>query len=916
MSEPRAQPPDQFGHEGTYRVVGELGRGGFATVYKAYHASLDRHVAIKVLRPELVQDETGLQRFQREARAAARLGGHPHIVTIYDYGEQDGRAYLVLEYIEGMTLEQRLKEPLPIAEVPRIVNAVASALDFAHRHQLIHRDVKPANVLLGKDGRVVLSDFGIAKLLDSATSLTGLVVGTPEYMAPEQVTGAPVDARTDIYALGVLVYRLIAGRPPFEAAWMTVLHKQVYEPPPPMARSSQAVPPEIDEVVAKALAKDPADRHGSAGELAAAVERALRPALLREQARAAEREPETLVGGAVLEESATSAVTMAGAPAASMALDDEPPTPVPRPRPSPIPPAVPPPAPVPGPPEVRPREASQSRRLVPALAVLGLLLLVGGGFVGLRLFRGEAPPVVAPTVAPATIAPIAAPGTVTPPAGPPTSIPSKPAPTSVPAAAKPAVPTMVHPSTGSGQVTTAAPTAVAPRVAPAMGTARNLHTATVLDNGKLLVVGGKDGNTTLATAELYDRSTNAWTPAGTMATVRNRHSATLLPGGKVLVVGGQSSDAAFVATAELYDPAASIWTPAGTLAAARADHTATLLDNGKVLVAGGYNAGRFHNTAELYDPESTAWSPAANMADVHSGHTATLLPGGDILVVGGFGTSSQATAERYALATNTWTSAGSMSEGRFDHVATSLPNGKVLVSGGVNSTGGGTYLASAELFDPAANRWSGVASMAGPRSGHAATPLSDGRVLVAGGRDTTSSLATAELYDPAANAWTSAGALAAARWLPTAASLPDGRVVLAGGRVGNSSFASVEEYDAASNNWESERLSIKMELTSQNNSGITGIATFTDLGGGKLKIEIHANGAGAGPQPAHIHEGSCTQLNPAPKYPLGLVTNGDLVSELDTSIQEITSAPHAIHMHKSAEEMPVYVACADTRVPG
>jgi serine/threonine-protein kinase len=181
--------PTSFGAHGAYRVVEEIGRGGFATVCKAYHEALDRHVAIKVLKPEILEDEQGRERFIREARIAARPGGHPNIVAIFDYGEQDGLAYLVLEYIDGTTLQKRLAQPISFPEIDRIVVGVASALDFAHAHQLVHRDVNEANVLFGNDGRVVLSDFGIARMLDSAGSITASVAGTPKYMSPEQVMG-------------------------------------------------------------------------------------------------------------------------------------------------------------------------------------------------------------------------------------------------------------------------------------------------------------------------------------------------------------------------------------------------------------------------------------------------------------------------------------------------------------------------------------------------------------------------------------------------------------------------------------------------------------------------------------------------------------------------------------------------------
>ncbi|MFN8525362.1 MAG: bifunctional serine/threonine-protein kinase/formylglycine-generating enzyme family protein [Chloroflexota bacterium] len=283
--------PESFGHNGAYRIVSVIGRGGFATVYKAYQSSLDRHVAIKVLRSDMVEDATGLERFQREARAAARLSGHQNIVTIYDYGEQDGAAFLVLELIEGTTLHDRLAQPLPFSDVDRIVTGVAAALDYAHSNQLVHRDVKPGNVLLSEDGRVVLSDFGIAKLLDSATALTGNVIGTPEYMSPEQINGSDIDGRSDIYSLGVMLYRMLTGRAPFSGAPMAVLHQHMTAPPPPMGASvhGRPVPEPVERVVQRSLEKERERRYDTAGQMAAGLTRALAPLVAVERALSALR---------------------------------------------------------------------------------------------------------------------------------------------------------------------------------------------------------------------------------------------------------------------------------------------------------------------------------------------------------------------------------------------------------------------------------------------------------------------------------------------------------------------------------------------------------------------------------------------------------------------------------------------------
>ena len=182
----------------------------------------------------MVEPEGARQRFQIEARASARLAGHPNIVTVYDYGEEEGSAYLVLQLVDGLTLDKRLTTPITAQEIDKIVTGVASALDFAHRNSLIHRDIKPSNVLLEQDGTAILSDFGIAKLLDATASMTNTLLGTPDYMSPEQITGSPLDARSDVYALGVMVYRIFAGKTPFQGAPMAILHQHVHSPVPPL----------------------------------------------------------------------------------------------------------------------------------------------------------------------------------------------------------------------------------------------------------------------------------------------------------------------------------------------------------------------------------------------------------------------------------------------------------------------------------------------------------------------------------------------------------------------------------------------------------------------------------------------------------------------------------------------------------
>ena len=224
---------------GRYHILEQLGEGGMAIVYKAYDTRLERDVAVKVIRTDLFGQaviERILKRFEREAKALARLS-HPNIVKVHDYGEHEGAPYLVLEYLSAGTLKQRLGKPISWQEAVRLLIPVAQALDYAHEHNIIHRDIKPSNILLTEKGQPMLTDFGIAKLLDAGEgqtlTATGVGVGTPEYMAPEQGLGKEVDARTDVYSLGVVFYELVTGRKPYVADTpMAVVFKHLTDPLP------------------------------------------------------------------------------------------------------------------------------------------------------------------------------------------------------------------------------------------------------------------------------------------------------------------------------------------------------------------------------------------------------------------------------------------------------------------------------------------------------------------------------------------------------------------------------------------------------------------------------------------------------------------------------------------------------------
>jgi basic membrane protein A len=265
---------------GRYHILEQLGEGGMATVYKAYDTRLERDVAVKIIRrnafpPE--QIERILKRFEREAKSLAKLS-HPNIVGVIDYGEHEGAPYLVLEYLPGGTLKERMKgQPMPWQEAVRLLTPIAGALDYAHDQKIIHRDVKPANILLTVKGQPMLSDFGIAKILEMedghTLTGTGMGVGTPEYMAPEQGMGREVDGRADIYSLGIIFYELITGRKPYTADTpMAVILKHMTDPLPRPSHFIPALPEAVERVLIKALAKDPAERYSDSGVFAAALE--------------------------------------------------------------------------------------------------------------------------------------------------------------------------------------------------------------------------------------------------------------------------------------------------------------------------------------------------------------------------------------------------------------------------------------------------------------------------------------------------------------------------------------------------------------------------------------------------------------------------------------------------------------------
>lgn len=269
---------------GHFEIVERIGSGGMATVFKAHQPTLDRFVAVKVLPLQHAHSPVFVKRFVQEARSVAKLT-HPNIVQIHDFGEQDGIMFIVMEYVDGGTLKDRLKQrALSVVETMDFVIQAAEGLNYAHRHNIIHRDVKPANMLVRKDGHLLLSDFGIAKILESTNNLTevGTGIGTPQYMSPEQGTGQPtVDARSDIYSLGIVLFHCLTGRVPFVAdSPLSITMKHLREPLPVEYLQRMSVPAAIEQVTVKMTAKAPADRYQSTDALIDALTAAVAAANL------------------------------------------------------------------------------------------------------------------------------------------------------------------------------------------------------------------------------------------------------------------------------------------------------------------------------------------------------------------------------------------------------------------------------------------------------------------------------------------------------------------------------------------------------------------------------------------------------------------------------------------------------------
>ncbi len=395
-------------------------------------------------------------------------------------------------------------------------------------------------------------------------------------------------------------------------------------------------------------------------------------------------------------------------------------------------------------------------------------------------------------------------------------------PTTTPAASSSSAPA---PTETPVPTETPASTPDIPGLSGPLGAGRQIHTSSVLTDGRVLVAGGLDNkDTPLASAVLYDPGTDTFSPTGSLATGRGMHTATVLADGRVLIAGGGRTnwvgtaiaggsvtpyDGAYLASAELYDPQTGAFSPTGSLTTTREDHTATLLADGRVLIAGGHDFGwDAVASAELYDPTTGTFSPTGSMAVARAYHTATLLADGRVLIAGGdpaaWGSAGpvMASAELYNPKTGTFKLIATLTEGRGYHAATLLADGRVLLTGGTGT--GGADLATAEIYSPKTGTFSQTVSMGVGRTYHTATRLADGRVLVAGGGGDYNNrrfLSAAEIFDPNAGTFSPTGSMGDTRTYHGASLLADGRVLVTGGYGAVAPLANAELFDPTTGTW-------------------------------------------------------------------------------------------------------------------
>jgi serine/threonine protein kinase/N-acetylneuraminic acid mutarotase len=806
-----------IGPGGKYRLLSVIGRGGMATVFQAEQLNVPRQVAIKVADPVMARQPTFVQRFRQEIVAVARLEHGPHILPVYDVGDDDGLLYMVMPLVTGGTLKDRLERdagrPWPPRQTLILAQQVLEALDYAHRLGFIHRDVKPSNILLEGD-RVYLADFGIAKVrqesaelsLASGTLTGAALLGTPAYMAPEQALGLPLDRRADVYAFGVVLYQLFTGRVPYEATTpMQLAFKHVEAALPRPSELNPGLHPSIEAVLLQALARQPEGRFPTAAAfgdaLAAAVDEA-EPVVRRSPVPAppAPPAPSERAGAAA----AGAALAAGVAPGVDQGA-----TPVPS------------------------DSASQTE--------IRLRIFEDELFRRLEQVKAQQRNRAAPTPPPTPVVP--------PPPPPPTpGLGQSPGLGALAAGPGPALPPAV-PVTPTWSESAEHPPADVNRVVAGAAAGAAAGGAVAQELQRLNAAALQKEQEAAERRRERDRARAfAPTPLAVPAPPEDRGQAAVgTPGWQPPQpeparppegppstpdtasagrdAGRDAGSAAPAAGASGPPPEGPEREPEGrTGTRGRRVPLLPTVERRSLVGAGIVGLVALVSVPVVRTIFPSGWRPVVGptvptpspppypsvgpnvpprpLAQTRFGHTATLLQNGQLLVVGGLTADSTylASAELYDPATNQWTTLQPMARARANHTATLLQNGQVLVAAGQD--GDDSFLGAAELFDPQSKRWTSVDPMGSKRADHTATLLQNGKVLVVGGHNEAQYFATGELYDPAAKRWSPGGRmLSGVRKDHSAVLLANGRVLVVGGTDATSALASVELYDPAANAW-------------------------------------------------------------------------------------------------------------------
>jgi non-specific serine/threonine protein kinase len=745
-----------------YRIEGLLERGGMGVVYRATDEELNRTVALKIIAPEHTQDADAVRRFKAEARLAASLE-HPNIVPIHQAGQYRGVLYLAMRFVPGRNLRQLIDQgELALDRVQRIIAAVASALDAAHEGGLVHRDVKPANILIAGEGdheQVYLADFGLTKRLGSVGSLTrtGAWVGTPDYVAPEQIKAAPVDGRADVYSLGCVLYEMLAG----EVAYpkdndMAKLWAHVEDPCPAPHLKRPELVKAFDDVVARATAKDPDDRYPRASELSAAVNAAVSEQRA-EDARIALQATRTSGADAVEHEIFAAEPTRAGSVPLGAPEPQAPAEAAAPPTRAAAPPPRPPPAAVSSTDEPGPPPGRRSPRILLALGVVGAIvlaavaavLLAGGGSDE----PSSEPPVVAATRLPANLdwQPVA-------------DLPFR-----RQYAATTAVDGKLWIFGGIGSGTTSSTTSKvydpsANRWSTGPGLPLPLHHFTAVTyKGDAVVIGGFVPGDELTSGQsdgVYALREGTWERLPSLNHKRAAAGAAVV-GDKIVVVGGQA-DGKLVPQTEVFD--GKRWTDAARIPTPR-EHLGAASDGRYLYAVGGRELSAAKNSGafERYDPASGRWTELEAMPKP-AGGVGVAYAAGRIVVVGGEGTTSASDdVQGYDIGRRTWSELPALSVARHG-IAVAVIKDSLYAIGGATDPGHVGPTTRSEVLDLSGRaaaapvtvnaEWHRV-SAAPSRVEYAASAEVGGRIWLFGGIGADEA-PTAQIaaFDRVLNTWT------------------------------------------------------------------------------------------------------------------------------------------------------------------